>query len=154
MKTLNTLVVFCHNDCNPGNILKLENTNKLMLIDYEYGSYNYRGFDIANTFCEMMFDYNCDEAPYFRAEPDKFPSKYMQDEFVEAYIEKFKEINPGMVADDASLIDKEKLLYEVNNFVLVSHLFWTIFCITKSETSSNNFDYLVSSGYLISQCIN
>ena len=40
LESLNSLVVFCHNDVNIGNILKLK--NKLMLIDYEYSSYNFR----------------------------------------------------------------------------------------------------------------
>lgn len=39
--SINSPVVFCHNDINVGNILKL-NDDKLMVIDYEYGSYNYR----------------------------------------------------------------------------------------------------------------
>ncbi|XP_008309642.1 choline kinase alpha isoform X2 [Cynoglossus semilaevis] len=39
-------VVFCHNDCQEGNILLLnaqntEDRQKLMLIDFEYSSYNY-----------------------------------------------------------------------------------------------------------------
>ncbi|KAI2653565.1 Choline kinase alpha [Labeo rohita] len=47
-------VVFCHNDLQEGNILLLsgrENTDrqKLMLIDFEYSSYNYR-FALASHF--------------------------------------------------------------------------------------------------------
>lgn len=40
LRSINSPVVFCHNDINIGNILKMP--NKLMIIDYEYGSYNYR----------------------------------------------------------------------------------------------------------------
>ncbi|KAF3836844.1 hypothetical protein F7725_004308, partial [Dissostichus mawsoni] len=55
-------VVFCHNDVTEGNILILEDkdpntTDRLMLIDFEYSSYNYRGFDFGNHFCEWMYDY-------------------------------------------------------------------------------------------------
>ncbi|KAM4557483.1 choline kinase alpha-like [Fundulus diaphanus] len=54
METLKSLlesthspVVFCHNDCQEGNILLLNvhhssEKQKLMLIDFEYRSYNYR----------------------------------------------------------------------------------------------------------------
>ncbi|KAJ8003213.1 hypothetical protein DPEC_G00167070 [Dallia pectoralis] len=54
MKTLRSLldsthspVVFCHNDCQEGNVLLLSgrespDKQKLMLIDFEYSSYNYR----------------------------------------------------------------------------------------------------------------
>jgi thiamine kinase-like enzyme len=44
---LNSSVVFCHNDVNVGNILKIDDQN-IMLIDYEYGSYNYR-FDFSSS---------------------------------------------------------------------------------------------------------
>ncbi|XP_057245274.1 choline kinase alpha-like, partial [Malurus melanocephalus] len=48
-------VVFCHNDVQEGNILLLSgregSSDRLMLIDFEYSSYNYRGFDLGNHFC-------------------------------------------------------------------------------------------------------
>ncbi|XP_034500767.1 choline kinase alpha isoform X1 [Ailuropoda melanoleuca] len=76
-------VVFCHNDCQEGNILMLEgreNSEKqrLMLIDFEYSSYNYRGFDIGNHFCEWMYDYNYEKYPFFRANTLKYPTKKQQ----------------------------------------------------------------------------
>ncbi|XP_063638581.1 choline kinase alpha isoform X4 [Pan troglodytes] len=45
-------VVFCHNDCQEGNILLLEGREnsekqKLMLIDFEYSSYNYSSYSPA-----------------------------------------------------------------------------------------------------------
>lgn len=76
-------VVFCHNDCQEGNILLLEGREnsdgqKLMLIDFEYSSYNYRGFDIGNHFCEWMYDYNYEKYPFFRANILKYPTKKQQ----------------------------------------------------------------------------
>ncbi|XP_045342075.1 choline kinase alpha isoform X12 [Leopardus geoffroyi] len=76
-------VVFCHNDCQEGNILMLEGREnsekqKLMLIDFEYSSYNYRGFDIGNHFCEWMYDYNYEKYPFFRANILKYPTKRQQ----------------------------------------------------------------------------
>jgi thiamine kinase-like enzyme len=41
LKLVDSPVVFCHNDLQPGNILRLVD-DKLVVIDYEYGSYNYR----------------------------------------------------------------------------------------------------------------
>jgi thiamine kinase-like enzyme len=46
----NSPVVMCHNDLCMQNIIVQENDVKL--IDFEYAGYNYRGFDIANLFCE------------------------------------------------------------------------------------------------------
>lgn len=59
--------MFCHNDLQEGNILLRQNTSKpeLVVIDFEYCSYNYRGFDLANHFAEWQFDYKVDVLPYF-----------------------------------------------------------------------------------------
>lgn len=45
-------VVFCHNDLLSGNIIFKEDS--VQFIDYEYGSYNYLLFDVANHLCESM----------------------------------------------------------------------------------------------------
>ena len=53
-------VVFSHNDINTGNILVKDNyqgCDPVVLIDFEFSSYNYRSFDIANHFNEWMYDY-------------------------------------------------------------------------------------------------
>ena len=54
-------VVFCHNDLQEGNILHTRTSahepgRDVILIDYEYCAYNYRGFDLANHFLEWSFD--------------------------------------------------------------------------------------------------
>ncbi len=36
------------------------------LIDFEYSTYNYRGYDLGNYCNEMIFDYNEPNTPYFR----------------------------------------------------------------------------------------
>ena len=80
---VNSPVVFCHNDLQGGNILLRndlgatdENMDaKLVVIDYEFCSYNYRAFDIANHFQEWMFDYTNKSFPYYFISKDKFPSK-------------------------------------------------------------------------------
>nr|XP_032640579.1 choline/ethanolamine kinase-like isoform X1 [Chelonoidis abingdonii] len=76
-------VVFCHNDVQEGNILLLAGreshpTDKLMLIDFEYSSYNYRGFDIGNHFCEWVYDYTHDTWPYYQASMDNYPTRQQQ----------------------------------------------------------------------------
>ncbi|XP_061415765.1 choline kinase alpha-like [Lethenteron reissneri] len=84
-------VVFCHNDCQEGNILLLEdevkaNEDKLMIIDFEYCSYNYRGFDIGNHFCEWTYDYTHDVWPFFTANLDKYPNREQQLHFLRHYL--------------------------------------------------------------------
>lgn len=60
-----------------GNILLRQNTRKpeLVLIDFEYCSYNYRGFDIANHFVEWQYDYTAAEYPFFHERTGSGPTK-------------------------------------------------------------------------------
>ena len=48
---------------------------KLVVIDYEFCSYNYRAFDLANHFHEWMFDYTNKDYPLYFMDKDKFPTK-------------------------------------------------------------------------------
>ena len=47
-----SLVCFCHNDILFANILIHQPSGAVNLIDFEYGGYNFRAFDIANHFNE------------------------------------------------------------------------------------------------------
>ncbi|KAD3067929.1 hypothetical protein E3N88_35809 [Mikania micrantha] len=56
---LDAPVVFAHNDLLSGNVMLNEDEEKLYIIDFEYASYSYRGFDIGNHFNEYA-GYDCD----------------------------------------------------------------------------------------------
>ncbi len=58
-------LVLAHNDLNLTNFLK-DDKNKFHLIDWECGGINYPGFEIANFFNELKWDYTYNEEPYFR----------------------------------------------------------------------------------------
>ncbi|KAJ2386209.1 hypothetical protein GGI23_006543, partial [Coemansia sp. RSA 2559] len=60
---LNSPVVFSHNDLLSGNIIMSESKDQVFFIDYEYGMYNYRAFDIANHFNEYA-GFECDYSRY------------------------------------------------------------------------------------------
>lgn len=47
---------------------------KLVLIDFEYCAYNYRGFDIANHFQEWGYDYTNPEHPFYFENQENCPS--------------------------------------------------------------------------------
>nr|XP_031546842.1 choline kinase alpha isoform X1 [Vicugna pacos] len=115
-------VVFCHNDCQEGNVLLLEGREnsekqKLMLIDFEYSSYNYRGFDIGNHFCEWMYDYNYEKYPFFRANILKYPTKKQQLHFISSYLAAFQNEFENLSNEEKSILEEEMLL-EVNRFAL------------------------------------
>ncbi|XP_048829531.1 choline kinase alpha [Brienomyrus brachyistius] len=139
-------VVFCHNDCQEGNILLLkgrENSDgqKLMLIDFEYSSYNYRGFDIGNHFCEWMYDYTYDNFPFFKANPKNYPSKAQQLHFISSYL---SETDDGLenLSEEDQMELKEQMLEEINRFALASHFFWGLWSIIQARISTIEFGYM------------
>ncbi|XP_073073532.1 choline kinase alpha isoform X4 [Manis javanica] len=140
-------VVFCHNDCQEGNILLLdgrENSEKqrLMLIDFEYSSYNYRGFDIGNHFCEWMYDYSYETYPFFKANMLKYPNRKQQLHFISNYLAAFQNEFENLSNEDKSVIEEEMLI-EVNRFALASHFFWGLWSIVQAKISSIEFGYMV-----------
>ncbi|KAM3671558.1 choline kinase alpha isoform X2 [Ammospiza nelsoni] len=139
-------VVFCHNDCQEGNILLLEGresseNQKLMLIDFEYSSYNYRGFDIGNHFCEWMYDYSYEKYPFFKASVLKYPSKKQQLHFLSSYLSAFHDGFENLSNEEKSELE-EVVLVEVNRFALASHFFWGLWSIIQAKISSIEFGYL------------
>lgn len=85
--SLQSPVVFCHNDMQEGNILLFcDNMTdeealldpRLVLIDFEYCSYNYRGFDLANHFLEWTYDYTNGTHPYFTVNKNNYPTHEQQ----------------------------------------------------------------------------
>ncbi|KAM5225056.1 choline kinase alpha isoform 2-T2 [Hipposideros larvatus] len=139
-------VVFCHNDCQEGNILLLEGKEdsdgqKLMLIDFEYSSYNYRGFDIGNHFCEWMYDYNYEKYPFFRANILKYPTKKQQLHFISNYLAAFPNEFENLSSEEKAIIEEE-MLVEINRFALASHFFWGLWSIIQAKISSIEFGYM------------
>ncbi|XP_051239249.1 choline kinase alpha isoform X1 [Dicentrarchus labrax] len=146
LESTHSPVVFCHNDCQEGNVLLLKgrqssDKQKLMLIDFEYSSYNYRGFDIGNHFCEWMYDYNCEELPFFKVNAQAYPSKAQQLHFIDSYL---RESDPGFdnLSEEDQMKVKEGLYVEVNRFSLASHFFWGLWSIIQARLSTIKFGYL------------
>ncbi|XP_064480375.1 choline/ethanolamine kinase-like isoform X4 [Ornithodoros turicata] len=148
----NSPIVFCHNDLQEGNILYMESTefqdehslkeDNLVFIDFEYCAYNYRGFDIANHFCEWLYDYSHPKHPFFKANDD-YPSLEHQRAFVKHYLNTFRicNVGPKQVDMDPSVNTMEHILKEADMFALASHLFWSLWCIFNAHTSKIKFGY-------------
>uniref|UniRef100_A0A667G3W5 ethanolamine kinase n=1 Tax=Lynx canadensis TaxID=61383 RepID=A0A667G3W5_LYNCA len=136
-------VVFCHNDIQEGNILLLsepENTDRLMLVDFEYSSYNYRGFDIGNHFCEWVYDYTHDEWPFYKAQPADYPTRGQQLHFIRHYL---AEVKKGeTISQEEQRKQEEDLLVEANRYALASHFFWGLWSILQASMSTIEFGYL------------
>eukprot|EP00262_Sarcandra_glabra_P007918 TRINITY_DN21032_c0_g1_i1.p1 TRINITY_DN21032_c0_g1~~TRINITY_DN21032_c0_g1_i1.p1 ORF type:complete len:397 (-),score=75.26 TRINITY_DN21032_c0_g1_i1:222-1319(-) len=123
---LNAPVVFSHNDLLPGNLMLNDDEEKLYLIDFEYGSYSYRGYDIANHFNEyagLDCDYNL------------YPDKDAQYHFFRNYLQPDK---PQQVSDE----DLRALYIETNSFMPASHIYWALWALIQAKMSPIDFDYL------------
>ncbi|XP_014474051.1 PREDICTED: choline/ethanolamine kinase isoform X2 [Dinoponera quadriceps] len=127
-------VVFCHNDMQEGNILIRENTRKpeIVVIDFEYCSYNYRGFDIANHFAEWQYDYTVPDYPFFRERLTAGPTKEQKLDFIRAYLR---------TLGKEGAAEEERIMMEVKIFSLASHLFWGLWSIVNAKISQIPFGY-------------
>ncbi|KAL7878567.1 hypothetical protein AOLI_G00095410 [Acnodon oligacanthus] len=135
-------VVFCHNDVQEGNILMLDgrdrnSSDKLMLIDFEYSSYNYRGFDFGNHFCEWVYDYTHDQWPFFKANLDNYPNRQQQLHFIRNYLVESEDT----VHEDQAKVEEEMII-EANRYALASHFLWGLWSIIQARLSKIEFGYM------------
>jgi len=129
--------VFCHNDVLCGNILvDREAVTSCQLIDFEYGSYNNRAFDIANHF---------DEYSGFDGDWGKWhPTDDQMLHFLKAYMRHSKDGSD--VFETLSESSKDEfllvLLKWTSIFCMASHLWWGFWCIIQAHNSPIDFDFL------------
>ncbi|EGT52131.1 CBN-CKB-1 protein [Caenorhabditis brenneri] len=117
-------VVFCHNDLTCANILELNSTKELMFIDWEFASYNCRGFDLAMFLSETAI------ARGLTATGAQINEKLTNDHpnirgLCEAYVDadnKLKNRTPSNRKAEIS-----KLIKECEFFWPICHLFWACF---------------------------
>ncbi|KAJ1162383.1 hypothetical protein NDU88_002851 [Pleurodeles waltl] len=146
LESTHSPVVFCHNDVQEGNILLLSNRNpssrdKLMLIDFEYSSYNYRGFDIGNHFCEWVYDYTYDKWPFYKASLENYPNREQQLHFIQHYL-KANSNNMHDISTKELACIQGQMIIEINRFALASHFFWGLWSIVQAKMSTIEFGYL------------
>uniref|UniRef100_A0A8D0G487 ethanolamine kinase n=1 Tax=Sphenodon punctatus TaxID=8508 RepID=A0A8D0G487_SPHPU len=147
LKKLNHLKAYNLDEEMQSNILLLAGCeslpgNRLMLIDFEYSSYNYRGFDIGNHFCEWVYDYTHDEWPFYKASPENYPSRPQQLHFIRRYLSEAD--NRGDVPRQEQARREAEMLVEVNRFAMASHFFWGLWSILQAKISTIEFGYLGS----------
>lgn len=118
---LRSPVVYCHNDLLAPNVLVSTAPGaapELYLIDFEYGCYNFRGFDLGNHFNEWAG---------FDCEYRRYPDDAQQRAFLAAYAG-----GEGPAARAASL-QVDALVIEANVFALASHLYWGIWALIQAK---------------------
>ena len=145
LQQLNSPVVFCHNDLQEGNLMEVAGgagegivgkaagpLGEVKVVDYEYGGYNYRGFDWGNFFCEIACDNFVEHYPGFCLNPDKYPSDEQQKVLLQAYL--------GGRAAAAGEV--EAMMVEANSFAMASHLFWALWAVAQAADTTIKWGYL------------
>lgn len=127
LETLNSPVVFSHNDLLLGNIVYTQNLQKVTFIDYEYADYNFQAFDVGNHFAEFA---GVDTVDYTR-----YPNREFQLKWLRVYLENY------LQKTDITVDEIECLYVQVNQFALAAHFFWTIWSLVQAEYSTIDFDY-------------
>lgn len=111
-----------------------------MLVDFEYSSYNYRGFDIGNHFCEWVYDYTYEEWPFYKARPADYPTREQQLLFIRHYL---AEVQKGEVLSEEEQKKREEdLLIEISRYALASHFFWGLWSTLQVSMSTIEFGYV------------
>lgn len=132
----NAEICFCHNDVLAANILKLDNSGDIQLIDFEYGGINYKAFDIANHFNEYAGGTDTGIPDY-----NLIPTTLQQEEFCREYLK--------ASGSDLSL---EILLKQVCAFCMVNHIYWGLWGVNQAVTEGcESFDYLLYASNRIAQ---
>uniref|UniRef100_A0A0K0FWX5 Choline/ethanolamine kinase n=1 Tax=Strongyloides venezuelensis TaxID=75913 RepID=A0A0K0FWX5_STRVS len=158
-------ILFCHNDLQEGNIL-LSNAYELskkgdlrkiqdnmdesqiqpfFVIDYEYASYNYRGFDFGNHFCEWGISYDTDDICGYTINIDHFPTHQKMETFLKEYLDHLysnqnTETNFMLTYDYKK--DMKTLIEEGERFMPVSHFFWSIWSFEMETHKEIEFGYV------------
>jgi len=135
--------VFCHNDLLAGNMLYVPEEQRMQFIDFEYGKYNFRGFDIANHFCEYAgFDFDL---------PRWYPKKETQKHFLQSYVAAIKKSGEGPFAGLADQLEADPTLAKdfykhcvawIDKFAIASHFLWGLWSLIQKLYSPIEFDYL------------
>ncbi|XP_030243846.1 choline/ethanolamine kinase isoform X3 [Drosophila navojoa] len=108
----------------------------LIIIDFEYCAYNYRGFDLANHFIEWTFDYTNPQFPYFHHYKHQYATVHQRRDFIVNYLKKYHDdehYEPHV--DELDAVDAE-----IQLFTMLSHLFWSLWSVVN-VTSAIEFGY-------------
>lgn len=119
-----------------------DSAGPLTFIDFEYGAYNPRGFDLANHFNEYA-GFECDYGRYPHGDAAKA-------DFLRAYLAAAAEA--GLPTGGGGKGEEEededdggrlaRLCAEVDAYSLASHAYWGVWSIIQARHSPIDFDYM------------
>ncbi|KAH9081610.1 choline kinase cytoplasm [Lactarius deliciosus] len=148
--------VFCHNDAQYGNILRLNKAtegvpdhHQIIVVDFEYASPNPAAFDIANHFHEWTTNYHS-STPHV-LDQARYPSRAERRTFFTAYLAN-RATSDAPAFADLSPAARERELAELEKTVRAwspsSHAMWAVWGLVQARedvqarTSQPEFDYV------------
>jgi len=149
-------LVFCHNDAQYGNILRLNKAaegvpdhHQIIVVDFEYASPNPAAFDIANHFHEWTANYH-GATPHV-LDLVRYPSHTERRTFLTAYLTNRASPDAPAFAD-LSPAARERELAELEKTVRAwspsSHAMWAVWGLVQARedvqarTAQPEFDYI------------
>ncbi|OCF34191.1 choline kinase [Kwoniella heveanensis CBS 569] len=136
-------VVFAHNDTQYGNLLRLDaelpphvpDHQRYIVIDFEYGSPNPRGYDIANHFHEWRANYHHPTLPHTLQAHFPYPTLEQRQDFYRAYlsIELDHEVEVIHRRKDVGSDRVDGLEREVRVWSPACSLFWSLWGVITAE---------------------
>ena len=128
-------LAFCHNDVSMNNLLvPNSDPDSLVLIDWEYASYNYTLFDVANFCCQLQYDLSHPVAPNFLFNEQWLPC--------DADLLDVLRIYKNSSSVQTSSVE---LLKQLKFMIMGSELFWTLWALTLEVSFNIDLkDYLAA----------
>ncbi|XP_054163658.1 choline/ethanolamine kinase-like [Oppia nitens] len=130
MISINSPIVFTHVDCRGSNIMVTEPNDDIILCDFEYSNYGYRGFDLGTILIEWghhFKDYNVSH---------NFPGDHVFEPLIKAYIDESVNIH-GKAFLENKFNSYENLLKETKIFTLSAFMWLIMFCIKNDDNDDN-----------------
>ncbi|MCP9264492.1 Choline/ethanolamine kinase [Dirofilaria immitis] len=143
-------LVFSNNDLH-GFVGQKDDKDPIVLIDYEYGCYYHRGFDLCH-YCVECCQHNDGKVwPFYEIKQNQWPNEEIQRLYVNTYIDEANKIwhkNSGKkiqciidLSNDRE-VAVQRLLNEIRQFAAFPQLFWAIWSFQRAEIDQGNFAYL------------
>ncbi|KAJ1371689.1 hypothetical protein KIN20_033674 [Parelaphostrongylus tenuis] len=108
---------------------------RLLIIDYEFGCYNYRAFEIANHLAEYGMTYGTVDPPHYQVDVELMENEDLALPFCKAYLDQIYKDHVTTAQLERQFLtgQREKdlniLMREYRRFLPLSHLFWGIWHI-------------------------
>ena len=132
-------MTFTHNDFVLNNIMIVDNDDNrdsnIVLCDFEYSSYGYRGQDFGTFFSEWGRSWNQYDYDLY-----EFPEDSTIKELIDSYVKESEKIL-GKSYSENEINSVEQILKEAKLFVLIKTLFRVLLCLKDNDDTEETFPY-------------